>query len=90
MIEYIIYETVENLGGMVSFKTLDRALKHFASLKKGSRALRRVERGKKILNNIPILFDNRWDGGKLMFIFNSNKNYRHYIKRRHIIKYGIY
>lgn len=90
MIEYVIYETVENLGGMVSFKTLDKALKHFASLKKGSRSLIRVEHGKKILSNIPILFDDRWHGGKLMFIFNGNKNYRHYIKRRHLNKHRIH
>lgn len=86
MITYVIYETVENLGGMVSFKTLDKALKYFAALKKGSRSLIRVNRGRKILSNIPILFDDRWHGGRLVF----NINYRHYIKRRHINKYGIY
>lgn len=86
MIDYVIYETVENLGGKVSFKTLDKALKYFASLKKGSRSLIRVHHGRKILSNIPILFDDRWHGGNLMFKIN----FRHYIKRRHLNKYEIY
>ena len=91
MIEYIIYESVETLEGKVCFKTLDKALKHFASLEKGSRSLMKVTHGKKVLSTIPILFDDRWNNGELIFMrHRNNTNYCHCIKRRHINKYGIH
>ena len=90
MIEYIIYESVETLDGKICFKTLDKALKYFVALKKGSRSLMKIIRSKKALSTIPILFDDHRNNGELTFNRHRHMNYRHYIKRKHIIKYGIH